>query len=106
MELTEATDRLCERPEKLQLVTGEMFPTKRLVNNDVENTEMDGVEHLGQYVFEMTQAKVKALKEGGGVLPPLAETRKDDEDDVGDGVEVESSSEESDDVESSEAEEE
>lgn len=27
-------------------------------------TEMVGVEHLGQYVFEMTQAKVEALKKG------------------------------------------
>ena len=29
-----------------------------------------GVEHLGQYVYEMTQAKVKMLKEGRESLPP------------------------------------
>lgn len=31
---------------------------------------MEGVEHLGQYVFEMTQAKVEMLKRGEHVLPP------------------------------------
>lgn len=37
---------------------------------DVENEAvMEGVEHLGQYVFEMTKAKVEALKAGGGQLP-------------------------------------
>jgi intron-binding protein aquarius len=27
---------------------------------------MEGVEHLGQYVYEMTKAKVEALKRGEG----------------------------------------
>ena len=31
---------------------------------------MEGVEHLGQYVFEMTQAKVEMLRRGENVLPP------------------------------------
>ena len=31
---------------------------------------MEGVEHLGQYVFEMTQAKVEMLKRGKNILPP------------------------------------
>jgi intron-binding protein aquarius len=31
---------------------------------------MTGVEHLGQYVFEMTKAKVQQIKEGDGKLPP------------------------------------
>ena len=31
---------------------------------------MEGVEHLGQYVFEMTQAKVEMLKRGQNVFPP------------------------------------
>jgi intron-binding protein aquarius len=29
---------------------------------------MEGVEHLGKYVFEITKAKVEALKKGGGLL--------------------------------------
>ena len=42
------------------LVTGEMFGASRLVDDDVEATEMTGVEHLGQYVYEMTKAKIAA----------------------------------------------
>ncbi|KAI9889602.1 MAG: hypothetical protein M1814_005109 [Vezdaea aestivalis] len=64
-ELREAFERLLERPDKLQLVTGEMFPTARAVKDSIpETVQMEGVEHLGAYVFEMTQAKVEALKKG------------------------------------------
>ena len=52
------------------LATGETFPTSRLSTEEVEGTEMDGVEHLGQYVFEMTQAKVEMLKKERSVFPP------------------------------------
>lgn len=72
LELREAFALLFERSNKLELVTGEMFPTTRAAEDDVEAVEMDGVEHSGQYVFEMTQAKVKALKEGLNSLPPYA----------------------------------
>ena len=51
------------------LTTGEMFPASRLLTDEVEGIEMEGVEHLGQYVFEMTQAKVDMLKGGGDALP-------------------------------------
>lgn len=60
-ELKPAFDLLLQRPDKLTLATGEMFPAKRLLDDDVQGTPMEGVEHLGQYVFEMTQAKVKAM---------------------------------------------
>ena len=42
---------------------------------------MTGVEHLGQYVYEMTQAKVKQLREMGivpKVLPQITEHVVDD----------------------------
>lgn len=65
-EMKPAMTLLSQRPEKLIITTGEMFPSGRLLDDDVAGTEMDGVEHLGQYVYEMTQAKVKAL--GGQVL--------------------------------------
>lgn len=76
-ELKEAFDRLLRRPDKLALATGEMYPTTRLLDNETPSTEMEGVEHLGQYVYEMTQAKVAALKANGGVLPPLEEVARD-----------------------------
>lgn len=56
------------------ITTGEMFPTSRSVDEEVEATEMAGVEHLGQYVFEMTKAKVESLKAGGKQLPAIEET--------------------------------
>ncbi|SLM35489.1 dead helicases superfamily protein [Lasallia pustulata] len=72
-ELKEAFDRLLRRPDALMLVHGEVFPTTRLVDDEVEATEMAGLEHLGQYVYEMTQAKIKALQGGQEVFPPVVE---------------------------------
>ncbi|KAL6718434.1 hypothetical protein ACLMJK_004524 [Lecanora helva] len=69
-EFAEAFTLPMQRPEKLQLTTGETFPTQRLLEAEVESTEMAGVEHLGQYVFEMTQAKVEMLRKAGTALPP------------------------------------
>ncbi|MCJ1472770.1 hypothetical protein MMC13_001419 [Lambiella insularis] len=60
-ELKEAFDRLLQRPTSLMLVPGELFPASRELDEEVEATEMTGVEHLGQYVYEMTQAKIKQL---------------------------------------------
>lgn len=73
-ELREAFQLLFRREDKLQLVTGEVHPTGRRLERKEEDevpgvTEMVGVEHLGQYVFEMTQAKVEALKKGGVAVP-------------------------------------
>ncbi|ERF69659.1 hypothetical protein EPUS_03651 [Endocarpon pusillum Z07020] len=64
-EMKPAMQILERRPSKLLLTTGEMYPTQRLLDDEVEGVEMDGVEHLGQYVYEMTQAKIKAF--GGEV---------------------------------------
>ena len=69
-ELLRAFELPLGRAEKLIVTTGEVFPTQRLLKDDSEGTEMAGVEHLGQYVFEMTQAKVEMLKRGEGSLPP------------------------------------
>ncbi|KAB8258874.1 P-loop containing nucleoside triphosphate hydrolase protein [Aspergillus pseudonomiae] len=62
-ELKPAFDILFQRPDKLMLAPGEMFPTARALGDEVQGTPMEGVEHLGQYVFEMTQAKLKAIGE-------------------------------------------
>ncbi|KAK1983856.1 intron-binding protein aquarius [Colletotrichum cereale] len=66
-ELRQAFEQLLSRPDKLMLVTGELYPTERLLTGDV-NAEvpgevcMEGVEHLGQYVFEMTKTKVNQVQ--------------------------------------------
>nr|POE89766.1 intron-binding protein aquarius [Quercus suber] len=67
LEVREAFAALLARDGRLALVANEMFPTTRALDSDqVETTYMEGVEHLGVYVHQMTQAKVDALKEGGG----------------------------------------
>ncbi|KAL2803232.1 hypothetical protein BJX63DRAFT_412680 [Aspergillus granulosus] len=85
-ELKPAFDLLLQRPDKLMLAPGEMFPTARAVGDEVQGTAMEGVEHLGQYVFEMTQAKIKAM---GGQDAIIDESMPDGEDGlVEDGDEV------------------
>lgn len=42
--------------------------TQRPVDQLGDTAVMEGVEHLGKYVYEMTNAKVEALKAGGGKL--------------------------------------
>ncbi|KAK4692940.1 intron-binding protein aquarius, partial [Lecanoromycetidae sp. Uapishka_2] len=79
-ELQEAFRLPLERPENLMLTTGEVFPTQRLLDDKIEETEMAGVEHLGQYVFEMTQAKVEMLKRGDTALPPQDQRIKMEDD--------------------------
>lgn len=51
------------------LVTNELYGSSiRLVQDEVKATEMTGVEHLGQYVYDMTKAKMEPLSVMG---PPL-----------------------------------
>lgn len=91
-ELRSAFSLLLARPDKLTLTTGEMVTPgsylARKVDDEVEQVAtMEGVEHLGQYVFEMTKAKVEALKRGGGVLPSAAVIKDEDEDEDEEGLE-------------------
>lgn len=94
-ELHAAFDLLFQRPDTLRVVTGEMFPTSRKLLDDVgEGVEMTGVEHLGQYVYEMTQAKVEAIKKGEGMMPPAEKIVIHDEDDGDDAGPVDAELEE------------
>lgn len=71
-ELREAFEKLLQRPDKLALVTGELWPSQRKVADDANDAvpgeaTMEGVEHLGQYVFEMTTTKIQQLQAEGGL---------------------------------------
>jgi intron-binding protein aquarius len=86
-ELREAFALLLKRPDKLALVTGEMWPAERVVavasdgSGDAADggkavdgaaavpgeAVMEGVEHLGQYVFEMAGTRVKLLRAERGL---------------------------------------
>ncbi|KAK4068225.1 uncharacterized protein Triagg1_7468 [Trichoderma aggressivum f. europaeum] len=71
-ELRPAFDVLLQRPDKLMLVTGELFPTERQSTDEDGPVEgevvMEGVEHIGQYVFEMTNTRMQQLQAEQGVL--------------------------------------
>jgi intron-binding protein aquarius len=62
------------------LVTGELWPSQRKIGEDANEAvagevTMEGVEHLGQYVFEMTTTKIQQLQAEGG-LPSSAEIQQ------------------------------
>ena len=86
-ELRPSFDILLERPDKLMLVTGELWPTQRPViapgdDSAVESeVAMEGVEHLGQYVFEMTNTKVKQLEGENSKMTDIDAIREEDEED-------------------------
>ncbi len=100
-ELREAFVKLFERPNQLLLTTGEMFPASRMLEDELEATEMAGVEHLGKYVYEMTKAKMESLNAGGGQLPAVEETPEmrevdgEEEEEDGEGLLDEAVAEES-----------
>ena len=98
-ELREAFDRLLKHPtDSLALVPGELFPTVRKLQDEVAATEMTGVEHLGQYVYEMTQAKIAQLK--GSVVPVVTRLSNGEEKTIGQGkIEEEEEEEEEEELE-------
>ncbi|PNP40630.1 hypothetical protein TGAMA5MH_07628 [Trichoderma gamsii] len=71
-ELRPAFDVLLQRPDKLMLVTGELYGAERQNTEEDGPVEgevaMEGVEHIGQYVFEMTQTKINQLQAEQGLL--------------------------------------
>jgi intron-binding protein aquarius len=88
-ELRQAFEILLQRPDQLMLITGELWPSKRIIADEEGKkalpgeTVMEGVEHLGQYVYEMTNAKVKQLRAERGLpedaeLPPVVEEVEED----------------------------
>ena len=70
------------------LAPGEMFPSSRDANVTIEGTPMESVEHLGQYVFEMTQAKIKAMGDGDIIIEDAAPAGEDDFLDEDDAMEA------------------
>ena len=55
-ELRQTFDLLLKRPQKLQLVVGETYPTDRMADEQIEDSnvfEVDGVDHLGSVVYQM-----------------------------------------------------
>ncbi|RKF57071.1 Intron-binding protein aquarius [Golovinomyces cichoracearum] len=68
LEFRPALNILFQRPDKLILVTEDLWPSERILANETSSpipgeTTMENVEHLGQYVYEMTNSKVQQLRD-------------------------------------------
>ncbi|TPX08986.1 uncharacterized protein E0L32_009565 [Thyridium curvatum] len=70
-ELRQAFELLLQRSDKLTLTTGEMWPSERILAEQPDvipgEAVMEGVEHLGQFVFEMTNTKLGQLRAERGL---------------------------------------
>lgn len=86
-ELHEAFSLLLQRTDKLALVTGELWPSERVLATEVNaveplagETTMESVEHMGSYVWQMAQERVAQLRKEQG-LPeevPVKSTVEDE----------------------------
>ncbi|KAK9239928.1 P-loop containing nucleoside triphosphate hydrolase protein [Lipomyces kononenkoae] len=68
----EALDANRSEGDKLELSIGEMFPSAR-ASGEIDDSKvviMDGVEHLGKFVYEMTMRKVEKMREEGTLPAP------------------------------------
>ena len=70
-ELRQAFELLLKRPDKLVLATGEMWPSKRVSANEDEpevpgEAVMEGLQHLGEFVYQMTKTKMEQLQKEKG----------------------------------------
>lgn len=105
-ELREAFELLLKRPDKLSLVTGELWPSERTLSDEADKevlgeAVMESVEHIGQYVYEMTNTRLQQLQGLPDAAPAVkaieqapeedvAEAAPEDvEEDVDEGVRVE-----------------
>ncbi|KAK0623626.1 P-loop containing nucleoside triphosphate hydrolase protein [Immersiella caudata] len=71
-ELRQAFELLLKRPDKLTLVTGELYPSERTLASEVDKevpgeAVMENVEHIGQYVYEMTNTRLHQLRQERGL---------------------------------------
>ncbi|KAI0597645.1 P-loop containing nucleoside triphosphate hydrolase protein [Biscogniauxia sp. FL1348] len=83
-ELRPAFELLLQRPDKLALVTGEMWPSQRVQAEEEGATVpgeavMEGVEHFGQYVYEMSVVKIKQVRSELGLPEEDKKPAEDEE---------------------------
>jgi intron-binding protein aquarius len=72
-ELAPAFGQLLRRSDKLMLATGEMWPSQRILSEEQDDggpmqgeVAMEGVEHLGTYVYQMTQTRMQQQQQPRG----------------------------------------
>jgi len=62
IELAPAFSKLAERPHNLELALGEVYPTQRPLDQPGNVYEIKDVEHIGQFVNQMTQEQMKRVQ--------------------------------------------
>ena len=72
-ELRQAFELLLKRPDKLVLATGELWPSKRVLADEEEpevagEAVMEGVQHLGEFVYQMTKTRMEQLQREKGAV--------------------------------------
>lgn len=86
-ELREAFELLLKRPDKLSLVTGELWPSERTLSDEADKevlgeAVMESVEHIGQYVYEMTNTRLQQLQGLPDAAPAVKAIEQAPEEDV------------------------
>jgi intron-binding protein aquarius len=61
-DLQASWSKLIANGDQLAVVSGEMWPSERGVDDFVEPSKIDGIEHMGQHVYQMIE---RALQERG-----------------------------------------
>ena len=88
---------LLARPDKLVLVSGEYWPSSREnkapnvssaeLGEGMAESVIEGVEHLGQYVFTLTNERVKTISQPEALLRVAEEEQAADTTDIADSDE-------------------
>ncbi|XP_069126359.1 LOW QUALITY PROTEIN: RNA helicase aquarius-like [Argopecten irradians] len=68
-ELTPAFNKLMSRPQKLQIVPQEMYPTKRKINEPADGNVMvmEDMSHMAQFVFDLYNSRVTMMMSQRGM---------------------------------------
>lgn len=62
LELSHTIEKFVERPDKLLLQLNEKYPPTRDIDGKTEPFEIDDVDHLGKYVYQMMQEQLEFAK--------------------------------------------
>ncbi|KAM3579300.1 hypothetical protein VKS41_008163 [Umbelopsis sp. WA50703] len=62
LELSNTMNKFLEKPDKLQLQLNEKYPPERDIEAKTEPYEIEDVDHMGKYVFQMMQEQLEFAK--------------------------------------------
>lgn len=62
LELSNTMNKFLEKPDKLQLQLNERYPPERDIEAKTEPYEIEDVDHMGKYVYQMMQEQLEFAK--------------------------------------------